>query len=711
MAIYSSLTRLNLEILVAICLLSTVLCVRTKEKIYVQLSGTSACFRRLNATHQVGCSSAIGGNVGVIHLVSDETDFHWLIKNGPHEPYMALIYAVNFTLDNVLRLQNSGRVNGIMVLDSDNDTSLMPEDGFSPDESCPGDQYGLYADDPDYKNCQKTTWNPVGKAMMFQDYSLPIFVLTNQTEINSILSFYETFNKPGVDGKARDYPLLAIEMKDAMDAAKDSQTCIRRSNLVVNLNPLKYCDPLGDQNVIATVKAIPRNASNSYSVIFAATRMDTFSLFENEYPSADSSVTGIVALLAAAEALAKSQDDIINSHTSKDIVFVFFNGEAFDYIGSSRMIYDMEHNSFPPNTAAQNLNWNNISHFIEVSQLGHRDEDKLWIHSDPISRKNETVRSEIDTLINMIKSIAVDADVPMDEADVANPLPPASVQQFLKKKNISSVVISDHKTAYTNKFYNSRLDVAKTINETYPPDLNETERYDYITEQAKMLANVSTTIARALYNLSTGDTPPREIEADPQTVAHMLYCFLHNPKCELFKQILDAEDNKDLANAKKPFPFYVGVDSTKNHVTKLTKNLLALFLGRKINGTSEDACRKQNETNKIYKYIWMLGPVVGNKREGVCIESTADETDAISPAFVVPDYDWSSGKYSTWTESSWTVISAQIFLVPSKQLETTILSVGVVILLVSCLLIWFCNQRLDILFKKSYSYAVSMDID
>lgn len=49
-------------------------------------------------------------------------------------------------------------------------------------------------------------------------------------------------------------------------------------------------------------------------------------MFENIYPSADNHVTGIVGLLAAAEALAKFKDDIFNRTDAKDVLFAFFQG-------------------------------------------------------------------------------------------------------------------------------------------------------------------------------------------------------------------------------------------------------------------------------------------------------------------------------------------------------------------------------------------------
>jgi hypothetical protein len=55
-------------------------------------------------------------------------------------------------------------------------------------------------------------------------------------------------------------------------------------------------------------------------------QVDSFSLFNNEYPSADSTVSGIVTLLAAAKALYKVKDQIALNATAKDILFAFFQG-------------------------------------------------------------------------------------------------------------------------------------------------------------------------------------------------------------------------------------------------------------------------------------------------------------------------------------------------------------------------------------------------
>ena len=59
-----------------------------------------------------------------------------------------------------------------------------------------------------------------------------------------------------------------------MSGAKDAKTCYRRTQTPTNLNPDTYCDPLGDDNVIATIKAVPSNEDYpNNSVIIAAARV------------------------------------------------------------------------------------------------------------------------------------------------------------------------------------------------------------------------------------------------------------------------------------------------------------------------------------------------------------------------------------------------------------------------------------------------------
>ena len=104
----------------------------------------------------------------------------------------------------------------------------------------------------------------------------------------------------------------------------------------------EYCDPLGNVNIFVPVLAANKSDGpvRNQSIIFVSARMDSASVFDGLSVGADTAITGMATLIAIAEMLNKVKEDIRG--TSLDNVFlVFFNGEAFDYIGSGRMAYDM----------------------------------------------------------------------------------------------------------------------------------------------------------------------------------------------------------------------------------------------------------------------------------------------------------------------------------------------------------------------------------
>lgn len=694
------MTRLSCHqqfILFVLCCISLGACERISSKTYVIVSGNVACIRRLNGTHQVGCSSEINGNVGVLHYINDTDSLNWLINTGPHQPYVALLTSLNFNRDTVQKLRNSKKITGIIVIHTDDSATTPRPDFFSPADKCPGDLYGLYHNNEDYGNCKSVTWNEQGNGMFFEDFEFPISIVTNKNETDYLINnCYLKFNQP-IEGLPREYPLCAVQMKSRMSAAKDSETCIRRTNTPTNLNPDKYCDALGDRNVIGFFRDVPEDYKpEKKSIIMAVARMDSYSLFEDIYPSADNQVSGIVALLAAAEAIRKYKDHFDNS--TKDILFTFLNGEAFDYIGSSRMVYDMDNGALP-----LKLNMDHINRIVEVNQLAYREEGKIWIHSDPVSRQDASISSEIEEMISTILNIGKNLSHIVGAVNQTQPLPPASTQKFLQKSPVPALVLTDHKKTFTNKYYNSRFDLAKTINAMAPK--GSVDEYNYVTEQASNLTEAATLLARSLYTLATGSPAPESLVANEKSVTHMLYCFLISPNCELFKQVIppakEAFDN--LASQKSPYPFYISVYGQINNVTRIIQRLLTRYIGTVEEKETGSCTSSEKVSLQLYNYLWMAGPLNSDNktRSSTCVKSRVTQTKAYSPAFEITDYNgWGTFQYSTWTESSWATnaILLRVFLIPSKAMETSILSGGVILTLVSMVLIYCLNKKADILF-------------
>lgn len=95
----------------------------------------------------------------------------------------------------------------------------------------------------------------------------------------------------------------------------------------------------------------------------------------------------------------------------------------------------------------------------------------------------------------------------IESFDSSIPLPPASLQGFLKKDlGIPGVVISNHRKAFTNQFYNSEWDNFNSINSK---------------QLSKQLGGIAYTVAAAVYQLSTGKFIPANVKPNMTLV-----CFL-----------------------------------------------------------------------------------------------------------------------------------------------------------------------------------------
>jgi nicastrin len=75
--------------------------------------------------------------------------------------------------------------------------------------------------------------------------------------------------------------------------------------------------------------------------------------------------------------------------SDNNVLFLLLNGEAYDYIGSSRVVWDMKNGVFPmkpSSSAAQEpppLYLHNIALFVELGQistLGEKQGNKTTLH-------------------------------------------------------------------------------------------------------------------------------------------------------------------------------------------------------------------------------------------------------------------------------------------------------------------------------------------
>ncbi|KAJ0059332.1 hypothetical protein NL108_015517, partial [Boleophthalmus pectinirostris] len=610
---------------------------------------------------------SLNGDVGVLHVLQSENNLDWVLNTGHSPPYMVILEAELFTRSIMMKLKSgSRRVAGVAVIEPN--TNLPG--GFSPHTQCPNENTGVYTEkyDPVYAHCNGTLWNPLGNGLSYEEFDFPIFSLKDDNDTQVIRQCYLDHNI-GVNGSAPEYPLCAMQLFSHMSAVTDTPTCIRRNKIQndFSISPEMVCDPLGGLNIWTSTHPInntEKGHKKFQSVVIAAARLDSRSFFFDLAPGAQSSASGLVALLAAAQALKNITEE---TQPNKTIVYTFFEGETFDYIGSSKMVYDMENKQFA-------LDLDNVHSVVEVGQVGIRPSNSpIWIHSDPVSLRNSSVNEEVRKLIEILQNVAKNTNVTVREPDVSQPLPPSSFQRFLRARPLPGIVIQDHESAYTNKYYESMFDNPENLNMNYPPDLSPEEQLSFVTETAKALTDVATLVAQTLFLQAGGDAAQApSITADSKIVTQLLYGFLVKSKNSWFEQIIPSDFVSRLVD--RPTNFYSGVHMQRSEPSFLVEYILANLTGNVVNVTEEN-CKSQREreddkdSKHFYSYMWVQGALAPNStdRQSYCVRSSVRSSSAISPAF---DLDLlTSSEYSTWTESRWKKITGRIFLVASHDLE------------------------------------------
>nr|XP_039263381.1 nicastrin-like [Styela clava] len=658
----------------------------------INVNSYDKCARLMNGTSQIGCQSTLEGDVGVLFHVNQSDDISKVIT-GKHPPYIVLIHADYFSKASVKLYQSSGKVRGILVYSNENYTGRLS--GWSPELKCPRQHYGLYNSTygSNYAKCENNPWNPIGDGLTEEDINFPIFIMKNDTASQMMIDCHDQHNLDG------DYPLCAAQMKSRMDGAQSTETCIRRNNLQNNLSPAQYCDVIGGHTIVGTLQATNSSTENPKPVILITSALDSRSFEMTSSSPGANSLTGFVSLLAVAQALG-SLNNTVKENMPYDIIFVLFDGEAFDNMGSVRMVYDMSKDSFPfkkkeGKWQPRRINISQIKYIIEIGQVGHINKT-AYLHFDPLSASNSSIRTDVSAIIGALKTSGASASIKFRNQSGDNGLIPSSLQSILKAGNVSGIVITDFDKKYTNRYYNSRFDTPDKLGIKLDGNTTESYALPLIQPLAQKIVNLSNAIAKAVYRLATNQALST-IHRNEDEITKILYCYYYNPKCGLVRSLLDS-------NIKKysyVFNQYVGVySSNMRNNAYIARNLLAYFLRTEettiVNKT--DQCKSQYAQDEIYKYLAF-------KRNTTyeCLRFTVYDTDGRSPSAAISNYNYAGGAYSAWSESRWqkTAFHLSIFLVQDSVSQGMILFCGLLMFFSSFIIMYIIHKKSHILFQHS----------
>lgn len=218
-----------------------------------------------------------------------------------------------------------------------------------------------------------------------------------------------------------------------------------------------------------------------------------------------------------------------------NVLFVVFNGESYDYIGSQRFVYDLEHLEFPTrSTYTQAISFENIEFMLDIGVLDDIENIKLhslnsFAHYNLMLEKLQKYGSQFGFNINVGNVIGTH-------------LPPTSAQSFLRRNNTFPAMILNSQPS--NKYYHSIYDGKENVHFQYKNTsvdfmnlISSQEALIYFNSDSVQmkLRNISSVIGMAIFELLSGQQYSQNLLTNPVLVDELLYCFLESADCPLFK--------------------------------------------------------------------------------------------------------------------------------------------------------------------------------
>eukprot|EP00842_Homolaphlyctis_polyrhiza_P001610 jgi/Hompol1/244/HPOL_000393-RA len=313
-----------------------------------------------------------------------------------------------------------------------------------------------------------------GNNLLYAALDFPIFGIypSNRRYSQNIAAINEAldFNiKKGYAGN----PVYAMQFDALMFAAVDSATCLRRNR----------CIPIGGSSVWSTFSTNITPADNK-PIVFVTSKFDSVS-FIHDFSFGAARKSGLVAMLAAVEALSRLPANASMSSLSKNVVFSAFEAETWGFAGSKRFVDDLaSFNCVSPGpsqycngkcaspcrltTDFTAIKFDKIESVIEFDTIGDITRPgsataNYFLHVDSVGIQTTSLVNAFKTTatiapFNGSSSISLSIN-PAFTSTTNNRLPPSSAMAFLaKRSSISALVISDYQTQFSNRYFNSEFD-------------------------------------------------------------------------------------------------------------------------------------------------------------------------------------------------------------------------------------------------------------
>ena len=383
-------------------------------------------------------------------------------------------------------------------------------------------------------------WNPLGDSMRLQHY--PFAMLLVAADDSSILSLAQA-NEAAV--AAGSQPLYHAEFRNPSYATGNSLECLEEGD----------CNPVGAQSVWATLFPLDAgNGTKREEVVMAVTGIDSQSLFDKTSTGAEGGMSGAIVLLAAAHALGVLWESNATAAAltslQRNVLFFFPHAESFDHAGSRRLVDDLLHfdcewevvdddgqpSCLAPWTASYDflqLRRNTsdaatalgrIARILEVGQVGLNSSFFAHVERDANPQRDAWVAQLMQLARFTTPNSTTPPIITLDHPAPDTPgIPPAASEAFLTvNASIPTVVLTDHRREFINRFYHSQFDVGRT----------NLLHADGATDTSPTMCALATLVARGLFVAAGGnESYVGAIAADCRLVVSLLLCLTVDSGC------------------------------------------------------------------------------------------------------------------------------------------------------------------------------------
>ncbi|KAL7549397.1 hypothetical protein ACHAWF_012666 [Thalassiosira exigua] len=565
-------------------------------------------------------------------------------------PYVAVLDEEEFTAENVAKLvaasenylagdeygaaeDGGGPLRGVLVLASNSTGSNSDGGGggaTSPESPSPRGE-----DTPSSSLSIGTTyqWNAAGDGLADADlYGVPAAYVSDAATADYLRSVASeqgaaiAASAGGGGGGGDDegaYPSIVSEFNYYMGpggefdddgaAIFDSQKCLGWKDTAGEWNP--RCAPLGGNSVWAAAGSPLGGNDNDGGdddgdgrpAVIVAAPIDATSMFHDLSPGANSAASSVLATLLAAELVGSLSDATLDDLPAR-IVFAFFQGESYGYLGSRRFLKDVVEGFAcdgdevpsvrkdgdegvraclrPPRADLTFRSIGTVRGMIATDQVGNLGGAKgFYVHGGDDADGGSGFATFLSgTLVELSASddangyVAQASSVEAEDDGVVS-LPPTPLTSLVKlsSSTIGGVVLAGYDDAFVDGSYHSHLDSTSSGRRSVDKDA--------IASAATLLARAA--VAAAYRSADGGDevdcataaayaseSLPDAADSASETFATLYECLFEDGNCEAFLTRGTVERRNDAARTGldlglgvplgKPPSYYASIYDSSN---------------------------------------------------------------------------------------------------------------------------------------------------